>query len=87
MFDNFEIHRITANGCDIACVAAGEGEPVLMLHGFPSLWPSGRKLPQRLLVAAIGLFARTCVDTEPPEAACHQGSVELQLSYHGAGPV
>ncbi|HCE5827414.1 TPA: alpha/beta hydrolase [Pseudomonas aeruginosa] len=35
MFDNFEIHRITANGCDIACVAAGEGEPVLMLHGFP----------------------------------------------------
>lgn len=32
---NFERHLISVNGCEIACVASGEGEPVLMLHGFP----------------------------------------------------
>jgi haloacetate dehalogenase len=41
MFEDFEQHRITVNGVEIACVAAGEGEPLLMLHGFPqtmALW-------------------------------------------------
>ncbi|WP_263286974.1 alpha/beta fold hydrolase [Pseudomonas sp. GL-R-26] len=41
MFENFETHRITAGDVEIACVAAGTGEPILMLHGFPqtmALW-------------------------------------------------
>ncbi len=41
MFKDFEQHQINVNGVEIACVAAGEGEPVLMLHGFPqtmALW-------------------------------------------------
>ncbi|CAE6787244.1 Haloacetate dehalogenase H-1 [Paraburkholderia nemoris] len=41
MFEDFEQSRIAVNGVEIACVAAGEGEPLLMLHGFPqtmALW-------------------------------------------------
>lgn len=41
MFEHFRHHRIKANGCEIACVVAGEGDPVLLLHGFPqsmALW-------------------------------------------------
>ena len=35
MFENFQSHRIAVGDVEIACVTAGEGEPVLMLHGFP----------------------------------------------------
>jgi haloacetate dehalogenase len=41
MFEGFESLCVTAGELDIACVTAGEGEPVLMLHGFPqnmALW-------------------------------------------------
>lgn len=41
MFNDFEKHLISVNGCEIACVTAGQGEPLLMLHGFPqnmALW-------------------------------------------------
>lgn len=41
MFDDFEAGRLTANGIEISYVAAGEGAPVLLLHGFPqnkALW-------------------------------------------------
>lgn len=35
MFEGFKRHRINVGEVEIACVVAGEGEPVLMLHGFP----------------------------------------------------
>lgn len=35
MFNDFDVHRITVGEVEIACVTAGQGEPVLMLHGFP----------------------------------------------------
>ena len=35
MFENFETHRMTVGDLEIACVVAGKGEPILMLHGFP----------------------------------------------------
>lgn len=41
MFEEFESGRIAVDGVEIAYVAAGAGEPVLMLHGFPqnkALW-------------------------------------------------
>ncbi|MCZ7497336.1 alpha/beta hydrolase [Agrobacterium tumefaciens] len=41
MFDEFETGRIAVDGVEIDYVAAGSGEPVLMLHGFPqnkALW-------------------------------------------------
>lgn len=41
MFENFERHLVAVNDVEIACVTAGEGEPILMLHGFPqtmALW-------------------------------------------------
>ncbi|MBB4226984.1 alpha/beta fold hydrolase [Rhizobium mongolense] len=41
MFEGFENRRIAVDGIEIAYVAAGAGEPVLMLHGFPqtkALW-------------------------------------------------
>ncbi|CAN7664296.1 alpha/beta fold hydrolase [Pararhizobium sp. LjRoot238] len=41
MFEDFESGRIAVDGVEIAYVAAGAGEPVLLLHGFPqtkALW-------------------------------------------------
>jgi haloacetate dehalogenase len=41
MFEGFERSRIVVGDVEIACVAAGTGAPVLMLHGFPqtmALW-------------------------------------------------
>jgi len=41
MFEDFESGRIAVHGVEIAYVAAGAGEPVLLLHGFPqtkALW-------------------------------------------------
>ncbi|MBB4010090.1 alpha/beta fold hydrolase [Allorhizobium taibaishanense] len=41
MFDDFEAGRLAANGIEIPYVAAGEEEPVLLLHGFlqnKALW-------------------------------------------------
>lgn len=41
MFEGFTPHRIAVDGAEIFCVAAGEGPPVLLLHGFPqthALW-------------------------------------------------
>ncbi|MCW8279212.1 alpha/beta hydrolase [Pseudomonas sp. PCH199] len=35
MFEGFKRHQIKVGEVEIACVVAGEGEPVLMLHGFP----------------------------------------------------
>ncbi|KPX23585.1 Haloacetate dehalogenase H-1 [Pseudomonas amygdali pv. dendropanacis] len=35
MFEHFKAQRINVGDLEIACVAAGQGEPVLMLHGFP----------------------------------------------------
>jgi hypothetical protein len=36
-------HRtVHANGIDIHLVEAGEGPPVILLHGFPELWSSWR---------------------------------------------
>ncbi|MCD7042558.1 MULTISPECIES: alpha/beta fold hydrolase [Pseudomonas] len=35
MFEGFKQHQINVGEVEIACVVAGEGEPVLMLHGFP----------------------------------------------------
>lgn len=35
MFEGFKQLQINVGEVEIACVVAGEGEPVLMLHGFP----------------------------------------------------
>jgi haloacetate dehalogenase len=35
MFEGFERKIVDVDGFDIACVVAGSGRPVLLLHGFP----------------------------------------------------
>ena len=35
MFEDFNSYRITVGEVEIVCAVAGEGEPLLMLHGFP----------------------------------------------------
>lgn len=35
MFENFQHHRIDIGDLKIACAVAGQGNPVLLLHGFP----------------------------------------------------
>jgi pimeloyl-ACP methyl ester carboxylesterase len=40
--DGLTHHRATINGIEMHYVEAGEGEPVLFLHGFPEFWYSWR---------------------------------------------
>ena len=35
LFPGFESHRVRTSGAEINCVMAGQGEPVLLLHGYP----------------------------------------------------
>lgn len=35
MFEGFEKRTVKANGVKISCAIAGQGEPLLLLHGFP----------------------------------------------------
>ena len=35
MFENFETHRISVPGATIHARTGGQGEPLLLLHGFP----------------------------------------------------
>jgi haloacetate dehalogenase len=48
MFDGFESGRIAGQGADIAYVKAGEGPPVLLLHGFPQTKAMWAKVAPRL---------------------------------------
>lgn len=63
MFEDFEGGRIAVDGVEIAYVAAGSGEPVLLLHGFPqtrALW--ARIAPE---LVARG-YRAICAATAPP---------------------
>ena len=35
LFPGFESHRVRTSGAEINCVMAGQGEPLLLLHGYP----------------------------------------------------
>ena len=35
LFPGFQRHRVRTSGADINCITAGQGEPVLLLHGYP----------------------------------------------------
>ena len=35
LFPGFERHRVRTSGAEINCVKAGQGEPLLLLHGYP----------------------------------------------------
>jgi len=35
LFPGFESHRVRTSGAEINCVKAGQGEPLLLLHGYP----------------------------------------------------
>ncbi|MGO7335637.1 alpha/beta fold hydrolase [Rhizobium leguminosarum] len=59
MFEGFESGRIAVDGVEIAYVAAGAGEPVLMLHGFPQT----KALWARIAPALVGRGYRViCAD-------------------------
>ena len=41
-------HRLTADGVDLHYVTAGEGPPLVLLHGFPQTWRQWRQVIERL---------------------------------------
>lgn len=41
-------HRLTAEGVDLHYVTAGEGPPLILLHGFPQTWHQWRRVIDRL---------------------------------------
>ena len=56
MFEGFERRRVeTGDGIAINCVVAGNGPPVLLLHGFPEFWWTWRA--QLTSLASAGFHA------------------------------
>ena len=51
MFEGFERRKIEVEGATINCVFAGEGDPVLLLHGYPQNLSEWAKLAPLLRVA------------------------------------
>jgi pimeloyl-ACP methyl ester carboxylesterase len=41
-------HRLTADGIDLHFVTAGEGPPLVLVHGFPQTWYQWRRVIERL---------------------------------------
>jgi len=44
MFEGFERKKIEVDGATINCVYAGQGDPVLLLHGYPQTLSEWAKL-------------------------------------------
>lgn len=48
MFEGFEKHRIATGGAEINALAAGDGPPLLLLHGYPQSHVMWHKVAPRL---------------------------------------
>jgi pimeloyl-ACP methyl ester carboxylesterase len=48
MAHRIEHHRITANGIALHYAVAGEGRPLVLIHGFPQCWHQWRPIIDRL---------------------------------------
>ena len=48
MFEGFERKRVDCGEATINCVVAGNGPPVLLLHGFPQTWWEWRPVVEHL---------------------------------------
>ena len=48
LFPGFESRRIRANGVTINLVTAGDGPPLLMLHGYPQTHATWHKVAPKL---------------------------------------
>ncbi|MBM2622847.1 alpha/beta hydrolase [Actinoplanes sp. LDG1-06] len=85
-------HRAEVNGTTLHYAAAGdEGEPILLVHGFPETWYAFHKLIP-LLAARHRVFAvdlRGFGDSDPGESDSATAAEDLhQLIAHlGLGPV
>lgn len=55
--DLFHHETIRANGLNFHCVVAGEGRPVLLLHGFPEFWFEWRNMLPALAEAGFRAIA------------------------------
>ena len=63
--------RVRGDGVELHCVEAGEGPPVVLLHGFPEFWYSWRHQLRRLTEAGFRVLApdqRGYHLSEKPEA-------------------
>ena len=86
-------HTVELNGIRVHYVTAGQGEPVVLVHGFPETWYAWRKvipaLASRHLVIAPDL--RGCGDTDRPDGVSDKRTAAedvRQLVRHlGVGPV
>lgn len=45
---NIQHHRLTADGIALHFVTAGEGPPLVLIHGFPQTWYQWRRVIERL---------------------------------------
>jgi pimeloyl-ACP methyl ester carboxylesterase len=72
----FESRRLSANGIEIHYAEAGEGAPVVLLHGWPEFWLTWRKVMDRLK-GSFRLIApdlRGFGDTEKPAEGPSEGA-------------
>ena len=86
-------HTVELNGIRLHYVTAGQGEPVVLVHGFPETWYAWRKvipaLASRHLVIAPDL--RGCGDTDRPDGVFDKRTaaedVHQLVRHLGVGPV
>jgi len=89
-------HRVIVNGVGLHLVEAGQGPPVVMLHGFPEFWYSWRHQIPALAAAGYRPVAPDLrgynESDKPPGVASYRsdklvGDVAGLIEYLGAGPV
>ena len=56
--------RVRGDGIDLHVAVAGDGPPVILLHGFPENWRSWRKQVAPLVEAGSPCGCRTCAATD-----------------------
>ncbi len=78
MFEGFERGRTAVEGAEIAWVAAGQGAPVLLLHGFPqcmALWaqvaPALVAAGYRVIAADLRGYGASSKPPASPDFASH----------------
>jgi len=80
VFEAFERKTIDVDGVDIACVVAGSGPPILLLHGFPqnkAMWARvAAKLAERYSVVCADL--RGYGDSAKPKCAADRSNYSFR---------
>jgi pimeloyl-ACP methyl ester carboxylesterase len=75
----FESHYATVNGLNMHYVTAGEGPPVILLHGFPDTHQIWRRQIPELAATGLRVIAPDLRDTARP--ICRRTSARMPCRF------